>query len=382
MLQQFEEGKMNWTFPYCPDANDWTIDWQGLEREFDWLRSLADCPQDPRYHAEGNVLVHTKLVCEALVKLPQWRTLPATERSVLFAAALLHDVAKPVATQIENDGAISSKGHVLQGAKMAQSILWDLQVPFRQREAIVALVKYGSLPLWFWDKPNPEKAVIKTSQIIRCDMLSLLAEADVRGRYCDDQAQLLERIAFFREYTQENHCFEKPRAFPSNHSRFIYFQKENGHPDYAAYDDTRLEVVMMSGLPGAGKDTWIQENILDLPVISLDELRQKMGVAPEAEQGAVVNAAKAIAKDYLRTGKSFVWNATNISRQLRGSLIRQFANYQAKIRIVYLEAPWEELLNRNSDRTAKLPQKVLYKMKSRLEVPDITEAQAVDWIVE
>ncbi|MGH1395102.1 MAG: AAA family ATPase [Trichormus sp.] len=373
---------MNWNFPYCPDANDWKIDWQGLESEFDWLRSLADCPQDPRYHAEGNVLIHTKLVCEALVKLPQWRTLPATERSVLFAAALLHDVAKPVATQIATDGAISSKGHVLQGAKMAQSILWDLQVPFRQREAIVALVKYGSLPLWFWDKPNPEKAVIKTSQIIRCDMLSLLAEADVRGRYCDDQAQLLERIAFFREYTQENHCFDKPRAFTSAHSRFIYFQKENSHPDYAAYDDTRLEVVMMSGLPGAGKDTWIQQNILDLPVISLDALRQEMGVAPDTEQGMVVNTAKTIAKDYLRTGKSFVWNATNISRQLRGSLIRQFANYQAKIRIVYLEAPWEELLNRNSDRTAKLPEKVLYKMKSRLEVPDITEAQAVDWIVE
>ncbi|HIK08622.1 MAG TPA: AAA family ATPase [Trichormus sp. M33_DOE_039] len=398
---------MNWTFPYCPDPNNWTIDWQQLEREFDWLRSLAYCPQNPGYHAEGDVLIHTKLVCEALVKLPQWQTLPATERSVLFAAALLHDVAKPATTQIATDGAISSKGHVLQGAKMAQDILWDLQVPFREREAVVALVKYGSLPLWFWDKPNPEKAVIKTSQIIRCDLLSLLAEADVRGRYCDDQAQLLERIAFFREYAQEIDCFHQARAFPSAHSRFIYFQKEDGNPDYAAYDDTRLEVVMMSGLPGAGKDTWIQANLPDWPVISLDELRQKMKIAPDEEQGAVVNAAKTLAKEYLRAGQSFVWNATNISRQLRGSLIRQFANYQAKIRIVYLEAPWEELLTRNRDRQrcavgvseavaslqasasrreahriANVPEKVLYKMKSRLEVPDITEAQAVDWIVE
>ncbi|WP_414574527.1 AAA family ATPase [Anabaena sp. CCY 9402-a] len=372
---------MSWTFPHCPDANNWTIDWRTLETEFDWLRSLADCPQDPRYHAEGNVLIHTKLVCEALVALPKWRALPVTERSVLFVAALLHDVAKPASTLIETDGAISSKGHVLQGAKMAQQILWDLQVPFREREAVVALVKYGSLPLWFWDKPNPEKAVIKTSQIIRCDMLSLLAEADVWGRYCDDQPQLLERIAFFREYAQENHCFHQPRTFRSNHSRFIYFQKENGNADYAAYDDTRFEVVMMSGLPGAGKDTWIQKNIPDWAVISLDELRNIMRIAPDEDQGAVVNAAKALAKDYMRTGKSFVWNATNISRQLRGSLIRQFANYQAKIRIVYLEAPWEELLKRNRDRSAKLPEKVLYKMKNRLEVPDITEAQAVNWIV-
>jgi hypothetical protein len=42
------------------------------------------------------------------------------------------------------------------------------------------------------------------------------------------------------------------RIFPSDHSRFIYFHNENGHPDYAAYDDTRLQVVMMSGLPDAG----------------------------------------------------------------------------------------------------------------------------------
>jgi putative nucleotidyltransferase with HDIG domain len=376
-----EDNDMNWTFPYCPDANNWTINWQPLETEFDWLKSLAECPQDPRYHGEGNVLIHTKLVCEALVALPEWRTLPAKERSVLFAAALLHDVAKPAATQIESDGAISSKGHVLQGAKMAQQILWDLQVPFREREAVVALVKYGSLPLWFWDKPNPEKAVIKTSQIICCDLLSLLAEADVRGRYCDDQAQLLERIAFFREFCQENQCFDQSRIFPSDHSRFIYFQKENGHPDYVAYDDTRLQVLMMSGLPGAGKDTWIQENLSDWPVISLDELRKTLKIAPDEDQGAVVNAAKALAKDYLRTGQSFVWNATNISRQLRGSLIRQFVNYQAKIRIVYLETSWEELLQRNCDRAAKLPEKVLYKLRNRLEVPDITEAQTVDWIV-
>ncbi|MER3587538.1 MAG: poly(A) polymerase, partial [Mastigocladus sp. ERB_26_1] len=220
---------MLWSFPHCPHETDWSIDWATLEAEFDWLRSLADCPQDPRYHAEGDVLTHTKLVCEALVALPQWRALPVTERSVLFAAALLHDIAKPASTQIEADGTITSKGHALQGAKMAQEILWDLHVPLKQREAIIALVKYGSLPLWFWDKPNPERAVIKASQVIRCDLLGLLAEADVRGRHCNDQAQLLERINFFREFCQENHCFEQPRMFPSAHSRFVYFQKEDGN---------------------------------------------------------------------------------------------------------------------------------------------------------
>ncbi|MUG91486.1 AAA family ATPase [Scytonema sp. UIC 10036] len=373
---------ISWSFPHCPDETNWSIDWSALESEFDWLSALADCPQDPRYHAEGNVLIHTRLVCEALVDLPQWRSLPPNERSVLFAAALLHDVAKPVATQIEEDGAISSKGHVLQGAKMAQEILWDLNVPLREREAIVALVKFGSLPLWFWDKPNPERSVIKASQIIRCDMLAMLAEADVRGRYCSDQVQLFERIEFFREFCQENMCLEHPRLFPSAHSRFVYFQKENSYPDYDAYDDTRFQVVLMSGLPGSGKDTWIQENLADWEVISLDELRKTMGVDPDDDQGIVTNQAKAIAKEYLRSQQSFVWNATNLSRQLRGMLIRLFSSYQARVRIVYLEAPWDELLHRNRERDAMVPEKVLYRMRNRLEVPNIIEAQHVDWITQ
>ncbi|MFH7026638.1 MAG: AAA family ATPase [Heteroscytonema crispum UTEX LB 1556] len=126
----------------------------------------------------------------------------------------------------------------------------------------------------------------------------------------------------------------------------------------------------------------VKENLLDWRVISLDKLRQTMGVSPDDDQGAVANQAKAIAKEYMRVGQSFVWNATNLSRQLRGMLISLFAGYQGSIRIVYLEAPWEELLHRNRDRAAKIPEKVLSRMKNRLEVPDITEAQQVDWIVD
>jgi putative nucleotidyltransferase with HDIG domain len=322
------------------------------------------------------------LVCEALIALPAWQELPPIERSLLFAAALLHDVAKPAATEIEADGSITSKGHVRQGAKMARQILWSLNVPFHQREAIVSLVQHGSLPLWFWDKPNPQRAVIKASQVIRCDLLALLAEADVRGRECDDQLELLERVQFFREFCQENNCLFYPRPFPSDHSRFVYFQKDNRDPNYAAFDDTRFEVVLMSGLPGAGKDSWIRENLPDWTVISLDELRQAMNISPKDDQGAVGERARAIAKDYMRAEKSFVWNATNLSRQLRSSLINLFSAYQARIRIVYLEVSWEESLRRNHSRAAHVPEAVIGRMRDRLEVPDLTEAHQVDWVVD
>jgi predicted kinase len=84
----------------------------------------------------------------------------------------------------------------------------------------------------------------------------------------------------------------------------------------------------------------------------------------------------------MRAEKSFVWNATNLSRQLRSSLINLFSAYQARIRIVYLEVSWEELLRRNHSRAANVPEAVIERMRDRLEVPDLTEAYQVDWVVD
>ncbi|NJK66908.1 MAG: AAA family ATPase [Microcoleus sp. SU_5_3] len=372
-----------WTFPFCPAAPDWSIDWDSIQTNFDWIANLKGCQQDPIYHAEGDVFIHTKMVCEALISSPNWRQLPDVERSMVFAAALLHDVAKPTFTKIEEDGRISSKGHARQGARMARQILSEFEPPvqFDIRETIVAIVQFGSLPIWLLDKPNPQQSVIKASQVVRCDFLALLAEADVRGRQCSDRQELLEKIELFREFCQENKCFDSPRQFPSAHSRFIYFRKENGNPDYAAFDDTRCEVVLMSGLPASGKDYWIQENLPDWPVISLDALRQEMNVPPDETPGSVIMEAKKRAREYMKTGRSFVWNATNTTKQMRQQLIKFFADYQARIRIVYLEVPIAEIRQHNRSRTAMVSEAVIQKLALRLDIPDITEAHQVEWVL-
>ena len=372
-----------WFFPFCPTAPDWSPDWDSIENHFDWIGNLKGCPQDPIYHAEGDVLTHTRMVCEALVSSQAWRQLPTVERSLLFAAALLHDVAKPDCTSVDEDGRVSSKGHVRQGARVARQILWqlDVPVPFQDRERVVALVQHGGLPIWFLEKPNPQRTVIRASQVIQCELLAQLAEADVRGRHCHDQQELLDRIELFREFCQENDCLHSPRQFLSAHSRFVYFRKEDGDPNYAAYDDTQFEVVLMSGLPGVGKDHWIAENLPDLPVISLDALRRQMNISPNDDQGVVANQAKAIAREYMRAGRSFVWNATNTTRSMRSLLIDFFAAYQARIRIVYLEVPFEELLRRNRSRMAMVPEAVIHKLAGKLEVPEPTEAHEVQWVV-
>jgi putative nucleotidyltransferase with HDIG domain len=371
-----------WEFPHCPTAADEQIDWSAILDRFPSLYGLEKCEQNPLYHAEGNVWIHTKLVCEALVSLSGWQGMNAQDRSILFAAALFHDIAKPNATQTSEDGSITAKGHVNLGARMVREILKDLRTPFEIREAIVAIVKYESLPIWFWDKPQPLRSIIRVSQFVRCDWLALMAEADILGRICQDRVRLLETIEFFREFCREYNCFDKAYSFDSAHSRFVYFNKDDADPTYAAYDDTRLEVILMCGLPGTGKDYWIEQNYPDLPVISLDKLRQTLGILPTGEQGEIIRAAKQIAKGYLQNQTSFIWNATNIVKPTRSGLIQLFAAYHARIRIVYLEVPIEQVLAQNNSRQHPVPSAVIYRYEDRLEIPDRTEAHQVDYVVD
>ena len=149
---------------------------------------------------------------EALAGLPAWRSLPEGERQIVFAAALLHDVAKPVCTRPDPDGRITSRGHSRRGAILARQILWRLGVPFAVREQIAALVRHHQVPYFLMDRPDARRLAIEVSQTARCDRLALLAEADVRGRVCRDQQRLLDNVALFVEFCREENCLSAPRV--------------------------------------------------------------------------------------------------------------------------------------------------------------------------
>lgn len=365
-----------WTFPHCPTASNWQLNWTAILAQFPCLQALATGDRDDK-----NTWIHTQLVCAALVSLPAWRSLPPTDRSILFAAVLLADIAKPMATQSAEDDRIATKGYVNMAARMVRRILQDLHTPFTIRESIVAIVRFGSLPLWFWDKSQPLRAIIKASLSVRCDWLALVAQAKILGRDDRDRERFLETIELFREFCQEHNCLDRSYQFASNLSRFIYFQKEDADPTYEAYDDTRLEVILMCGLPGTGKDYWIEHHHPELTMVSLDRLRIQMGISPTDDQAKIVQAGRDLAKGYLQTATPFVWNATNIVKPIRAGLIGLFTSYRARIRIVYLEVPIERVLHQNRHRQAQVPESVIHRYRDRLEIPDLTESHQLDYFV-
>lgn len=360
-----------------------STDWESLQ-QFEWVRDMTGVPQSPVHHAEGDVAVHTRMVMEALEQLPDFRNLPEQEQHVLRAAALLHDVEKRSATFTDEHGEIVSPGHAKKGAQTVRRILYtEIPTPFAIREQLVKLVRYHGLPLWIFDKPDPVKSLLKAALHTDMRLLCILATADVMGRICKDREELLYRIAMFRELCMEQGCWDGKLPFASDHGRFLYFRKAEQPASYEPFDDTVAEVVLMSGLAGSGKDFFVQKVFRELPVISLDDLRRRAKVAYNDARGngRIVQEAREMAREYLRKGQPFVWNATNITEQMRSQLIELFAVYRPRVRIVYIEVPYRELLKQNAGRTYAIPGEAVQKMIAKLEVPEHWEAHRVVYVI-
>ncbi|WP_394850208.1 AAA family ATPase [Pendulispora brunnea] len=359
-----------------PQAPDYRVPWDALQ-VFPWVRALEACPQDPIHHAEGNVWIHTRMVLETLAAMKAWRELPEEDRRAVYLACLLHDVAKPATTRTEDDGRVTAKGHSRRGELMARKILWELGEPFALRERVCGLIRYHQIPFYLIERDDARRFAAEISLVARCDLLALVAEADIRGRVCQDLQRILDNIDLYREYCRDEGCFDRPRTFASPHTRYTFFHSEGRHPDVEAWDDTKVQVVVMAGLPGSGKDTYVKRHFPDWPVVSLDGLREELDIDHSDNQGQVVQTARERAKEHLRRGERFVWNATNISRRFRAPLLSLLADYHARITIVYVEASRDSLWSQNRSRDAVVPERVIHSMMDRWEVPDPTEAHEI-----
>lgn len=367
----------------------WTLtddkDWNSLVKQFDWVRDMEGVPQDPIHHAEGDVAIHTRMVLKALQNLEGYKALLSQEQEILWAAALLHDVEKRSTTVREEDASITSKGHARKGAMTSRLLLYTQHsTPFGIREQVVNLVRYHGLPLWAIEKKDPAKAVIEASLVVDTKLLSLLARADALGRVCRDAQDLIYRIDLFEALCEEHGCWGTRRGFTTPNARFQYFRKEESYPDFVPFDEYGSTVILLSGLPGAGKDTYVFHHYRDWPVINLDQIRRENKIAPtdKSGNGKVIQLAKEGARVYLRKGQNFAWNATNVTRQMREQLVELFITYKAYVMIVYVEVPYGVLHVQNNSREAVLPYGAIERLVARLEVPEPWEGHEVVYYIK
>lgn len=153
-----------------------------LLRFFPELAALVGVPQDPVWHPEGDVWVHTLMVLDAAAAL---RCGDDSDEALMFAA-LCHDLGKPRTTE-RIDGRWRSLGHTEQGAIVAEQFLLRLRASNELVERVAALVRAHLVPTLFINEGAGVKAYRRLSRVlsragVNMALLERLARADFLGR--------------------------------------------------------------------------------------------------------------------------------------------------------------------------------------------------------
>ena len=341
-----------------------------------WAVTMADCQQDPGWHAEGDVWTHTLMVCDQLFQLPVWPELSRDTQLKLLLTAIFHDSGKPATTYLDEEtGRIRSPKHAQHGMRIARRCLIELGCDVETRESICHLILFHGRPPYLAKQAKPAFELIKLSTYVDHRLLYLFAIADTRGRICEsDGAHTEEILELWRLVAEENRCWKHPFEFASDHTRFLFHRGQIDNLHYQPHHDFRCKMTVMCGLPGAGKNTWLQKNMPDMPVVSLDAIRKELKIEPTDNQGVAVQTARQRCREYLRDRTDFALNATNTTRQVRKLWIDLGADYDAKVSVVYVEPNIQLLLEQNSGRDARVPEKVIQRLVDKLDPPTLAES--------
>jgi len=87
-----------------------------LREFFPELEMTIGVEQNPRFHPEGDVFEHTMLVIDAAAGLRGRAEWPLG----FMLSALMHDIGKVIATEVQEDGRITAYGHEVLGLEMVE----------------------------------------------------------------------------------------------------------------------------------------------------------------------------------------------------------------------------------------------------------------------
>jgi tRNA nucleotidyltransferase (CCA-adding enzyme) len=91
-----------------------------LQQLFPEINALVGVPQDPEWHPEGDVFVHTRLTIDRARELIDELAYP--RQVTVMLAALAHDFGKPATTEFI-EGRLRSRGHEAAGVPPTESCL-------------------------------------------------------------------------------------------------------------------------------------------------------------------------------------------------------------------------------------------------------------------
>lgn len=385
------------------------------------LFELAATPQDPVWHAEGDVATHTRMVCEELEEAilagraacgvdPYWR-------AVTRLSALLHDIAKPLTTREDitpERTRIIAPHHAHRGASYIACRLLDAGCPNQLALDALELVRLHHDPKRLVLHNAEPAAYLALARQIPLAALYDLEMADMRGRRCEDRQEQLDLIELFKLMAQSAgawHIEEVERwhdAFCAHiredlgarnmeearieraihegleaHARQEIFTPHEAVARELASGDRFCQVVLAVGLSGSGKSknllSYQNDTNRETVILSLDALREEMArdVTDQSKNREVVGRARELLREALRAQKNVLFDATSLLRDHRAPILSLATDYHAHTTLMLMHTSPESCHRRNAARERKVPPHILDKQLDALSWPVPGEAHVM-----
>ena len=369
-----------------------------LGDKFPLLREFKNTPQDPEWHAEGDVHIHTDMVLQELYKIFDYEDFSNEDKRVLTLAAIFHDIAKPLVTkemEIRDVIRVAAPKHEDLGRSYLATRLIDLDLDWWEYEKIINLVGEHQKPKLLAIKGEGLGAYVKLSDQVDCRLLYWLEVADMKGRICPDLDMQLLYLDEFKDKCEEYGVWDNywlPSESVLEHYRILSKKEmlyasfigkyklkhkiisvgEEIIPSTHAHRNNHSVVTFMCGISGSGKSTYISTHHKDDVIISLDTLRELMNGNREDQitnRGQILQLAKEKLKEGLRAKKNIVLDATHIRKDLRGMFIDICHAYNALTIIKCFIVSDKLLRERNNKRKTPVPDFVIDKQIKSYEYP-------------
>ena len=166
----------------------------GWLKHFPELQGLIGCPQNPIWHPEGDVWIHTCMVLDNAAKLRH--LIPEEWRLTYMFGALLHDVGKPSTTTPE----LTANGHDVAGIPLAEAFMQRITNNKLLIERVITIVGLHMRPGQLFNSEAKEPAWKRLHNKCRLDILGWQSKADSAGR--------TERNVLLDRHEASEKCFE------------------------------------------------------------------------------------------------------------------------------------------------------------------------------
>lgn len=374
---------------------------------FPELKKYKYTSQDAEWHAEGDVHIHTDMVLDELYKIFDTKEFIPTpeQRQVLILGALLHDIAKPFTTWLcPLSNRIKAPKHEEKGRNYLIYPLLELKLNFKSYLDVLNLVGLHQKPKLLILKNANASEYIQLNKEVNYELLYWLEIADIRGRTCSDKEEQLMYLDEYKSlsagyinditryeipdyYKQGTDLELKYRNIVSDYllqNNFCY-SLSGGYSATFSYSKEYSHAVILCGLSGSGKTTYIKDHYPDYKVISLDLIRakySKLSNHREVIEGNTQQESRLLLRQALAAKENVVWDATNLTEESRIRLISICHRYHALTELVVLITPLDVIFNQNKNRVSSIPEEAIKKQISRFEFPSVKETHIVNYILK